>query len=599
MLTSERLLKISSILIVLITVVFSTVVVITELMKPDRMFDKIVENQCRGKYITESKANSESDLNTHQESCVLVKETGNGFLKLVNSLGKLENHQYLYIGEEGILLKNGGNNFSKQAEYIHQCLRTSECTLEKLEDSEVSVTGLLYDRNGELVCSNTFSKTILSQTAKGFRRLFTEMAEIKGKNIGELALKLFFHHSYTFIEKKDPKYINKLLNNDTDGLFISSRGAKIRVLPFEYSRNAMKVLDRKARQYGLKKDEYKNELAKIYLFRTSQYFENKQKLVPWEGTSSILKKDYSDNIASMFLKKHLEKVLDSKKRFILEYNISDGKKESKDASMFTSISLAEATIEQSPKALKIINRLVKRKLSILSSSYLFNIITLNGNDINIAGDLMKQSADTFSDPEKVKTLMKKDPVYSGIFLESHLLSTGNASSTEELFKAATKEFKNLDKKDQIRFIIYLGKLRPEKNCILYKNISAFINDKTDLIYSTVFNNRGFYATAGSISLKNSDKPDTALTIALASGLSELRSQGLLDIKLAQIESRVGNFIKFMMVTDDDFPRWNDPKTKARIQGGIRSHVGSKRIKLSNSIRAFNYFNNRLNSQRKK
>jgi hypothetical protein len=55
----------------------------------------------------------------------------------------------------------------------------------------------------------------------------------------------------------------------------------------------------------------------------------------------------------------------------------------------------------------------------------------------------------------------------------------------------------------------------------------------------------------------------------------------------------------MMVTDKDFPRWNDPETKAKIQGGIRSHVGSEKIKLSNSIRAFNYFNNRLNSQTKK
>jgi len=598
MLTSERLLKIISILTVLVTVVFSAVVVITEVMKPDRMFDKIIENQCGGS-ITESKADNEDDLNTDKESCILIKETGNDFLKLASSLGRLENHQYLYTGKEGVIIKNGENDFSKEAEFIHRCLRKSECALEKLEDSEVSVTGLLYDRSGELVCSNTFSKTALSQTAKGFRRLFTEMTKIQKKDLSELALKLFFHHRYTFIEKKDPKYINKLLNNDTDGLFLSSRGAKIRVLPFEYSKNAMKILDRKARQYGLKKDEYKNELAKIYLFRTSQYFENKQKLVPWEGTSSFLKKDYSDNIASMFLKKHLEKVLDSKKQFALEYNIADGKKESKNASVFTRISLAQVMIEHSPIALKIIKGLVKRKLSVLSSSYLFNVIKLNENDLNIDGDFIKQSADTFSDPEEVKEFIKKDPVYSGLFLESHLLSTGNASSTQALFKTATSEFTNLDKKDKIRFIIYLGKLRPEKDSILYKDISAFINDKTELIYSTVFNNRGFYATAGSISLENSDKPDTALTIALASGLSELRSQGLLDIKLAQIESAAGNFIKFMMVTGDDFPRWNDPRTKAKIQGGIRSHVGSEKIKLSNSIRAFNYFSNRLNSQRKK
>ena len=598
MLTSERLLKIISILTVLITVGFSTVVVIKELMRPEKMFDRIVEKECRGNYVTEDEASSESDLKSSESSCILIKKAENSFLKLVDVLGRLEDHQYLYKGKKGVLLKKESTDFSKQAEYIHKCLRFPECNLDKLEDSKVSVTGLMYDRNGELVCSNTFFKTSISQIAKGLKRLFTEITKVRKKDIDKLALKLLFHHEYTFIEEKKPEFINRLLNNDTDGLYISSRGAKIRVLPLEYSGNAMNILGKKGRQYGLEKDEYKNELAKIYLFRTSQYFENGQKMIPWEGASAILKKDYSDNLAKIFLKKRLENVLTQKKRFPLERNFIDGAKEKKDASHFTQLSLAEAMIESSPEAFKIIRWLLKRNLSDLTSSYIFNIIKLSGRDADFSGDILKSFAAKFSDTEKVGSMIKKDPIYTGFFLESHLLSTENISSTEKLFNVAVNEFGKLENKDRIRFIIYLGKLTLKKNNDLFGKLSEFINRNSKLFQDVLWNSRGFSRTAGSISLNKSDKPDTALTLALASGLSELRKNHLLGSDLSEIESGLGNFIRFMIVTGDDFPRWNDPKVKAKVQGGVRSSVGSQKIKLSNSVRAYRYFSNRSKSESK-
>ncbi len=591
MLTSERLLKIISVLTVLVTVVFSTVVVISELMKPEKMLDRIVEDECGGVYTTDNKSTSESDLKAAKNRCILISKTDNPFQKRAVSLGRLEDHHYLYKGPEGVLLKKESTDFSSLADHIQKCIRTSDCTPGELEDSKVSVTGLMYDRSGEMVCSTTFYKTSLFQVDKGFRRLFTEMCAFKKQDLSKLALKLLFHHSYTFVEQKEPEHINGLLNNETDGLYISSRGAKIRVLPFEYSKNAMKVLDRKGRQYGLKKDEYKNELAKIYLFRTSQYFENGQKMVPWAGSSALLKKDYSDNIVMMFLRKHLENVLNEKKRFPLERNISDGKRGEKDASFFTQLSLAEVMID-SPKAVNILGRLLQKDLSDLTSSYLFNIINLSGK-ADMAEDRLSSIAERFSDFEKVKTLTQKDPVYTGFFLESHLLSSNDPVSTEKLFDAAEKEFGRLNRKDKIRLIIYLGKLIPPKNSPLSEKIHRFINDQAGLFKEVLVDSRGFYGTSGSISTKRSDMPDTALSLAVASGLAELKKQGLLERELLEIESGLGSFIRFITVTGDDFPRWKDPQTKVKVQGGVRSFNGSDTVKLSNTIRAYNYFRNRL------
>lgn len=597
MLTSERLLKIISILTVLITLGFSAVVVTTELMRPEKMFDRVVEDECGGDFFTDSKSTSESDLRASDKKCILIKEQKNSFQKLTGSLGKLGEHHYLFKGKEGVLLRQGSTDFQKQADYIHKCLRTGKCDLTELKDEKISVTGLMYDRSGKLVSSNTFFKTSLSQTASGFKRLFTEIAKINDKDISQLALKLLFHHSYTFIEKKDPSFINRLVNGDTDGLYISSRGAKIRILPFEHSSDAMKILNRKGRQYGLKKDEYKNDLAKIYLFRTSQYFENGQEMVSWEGNSSLKKKDYSDNIALMFLKKHLENALSAKKRFVLERNIGNGEKGDKYASFFTQLSLAEATAGLSPYSAAIINNMTNKKLSDLTASYLFNIINLSGIDSDTAGEFMTKTSKRFSDPELVKELIKKNPVYSGFFLETHLLSTNDSESTSRLFDTVVKEFVNLGKKDKVRSIIYLSKLELKKDSELYNKAYKFINSKSKLFKKALFDSRGFQITDGAISLSRSGKPDTALSLAVASGLSGLKKQSLLDRELLEIESRSGNFIKFLIVTGDDFPRWKDPKTKVRVQGGVRSQTGSDKIKLSNTIRAYNYFKNRSGSAR--
>lgn len=592
MLTSERLLKTISILTVLITLGFSASVVIAELMRPEKMFDKIVEDSCGGKYSVEEKATMESDLESAENLCILVKKPSTTFLKLVSKLGKLENHHYLYKGSEGILIKKSSTDYSAFADHIQKCIRSSDCSLGELKDSRISVTGLIYDRNGELVCSSTFSDTSLSQVNKGFRRLFTEICKFKKKELPQLALKLLFHQNYTLIEQKEPEHVNSLLNNDTDGLYISSRGAKIRVLPFEYSKDGMKILNRKGRQYGLKKDEYKNDLAKIYLFRTSQYFENKMKMVPWEGNTALSKKDYSDNIAAMFLEKHLENALAAKRRFVLEQSIGDGRNGKKYASFFTQLSLAEAIYDVSPISKNILSKLENMELSDLTASYLFNIKSLMENNSDATSEFVTKTSEKFSDPETVKKLIVKNPVYTGFFLESHLLATDDAKSVEKLFDTAIGEFDKLKKKNQIRLIIYLGELLPEKDSTLFNKVSKFVNARHELFRSVIFDNRGFDKTAGSISLKKSSEPDTALSLAAASGLSELSKRGFLDRDLLEVESGLGNFIKFMIVTGDDFPRWKDPKTKVKVQGGVRSHVGSEKIKLSNTIRAYSYFKNR-------
>ena len=87
-------------------------------------------------------------------------------------------------------------------------------------------------------------------------------------------------------------------------------------------------------------------------------------------------------------------------------------------------------------------------------------------------------------------------------------------------------------------------------------------------------------------------PDTAISVLIASGLSRAVSKDYHNDFIFETESLSGNFLRFLIVTDDDFPNWGSSKAKSSVQGGVRVFPGAGTVKLANSTRVLEYFVNR-------
>jgi len=605
--TSEKFITILSTAIVLITIVFSSVVFVKELVKPSDVLERTLLDNCRENKFPEDKINDENELENIASDCVFISDElaeSSEFTKKFKNLQHLKKFDYLFLGKKGILLKRNTVDHKKDAEYIYKCFKDAACS-DQGSDESITITYLMQDSKGEVAISTTYNDLPAHQTVKNFKKLYKEISAIK-KLSGDFRLTLLFHKNYTYIENKTPEHVIPLLKRKIDGLFLKSRGAKIRVLPWEYSDNPVNVLDRKGRQYGLDKEEYKKDEASVYHYRTVQFIEKNGEMVPWLGIYNDKKSNYSDNLAIRMISKHLKNIQSSDGSFPAEMNIFDGvdkgSKDNLNIQAETAIALfkASAVLKDgalADSAVKAVGYLIKKNLSAeVSSALLLYILSLCGDQCSLDEHAEKKDelVKFFSDMANIRKSIADNPVYSGIFLNAFSASSEKLKDQEiELLKNALDKYSGLNHSDKLRFISYLMWTDYKKDSETFEMVRSFVNRETVFIKESLFDDRGFNDFSGSfMSSAKKSIPDTAISVLIASGLSRAVSKDYHNDFIFETESLSGNFLRFLIVTDDDFPNWGSLKAKSSVQGGVRVFPGAGTVKLANSTRVLEYFVNR-------
>ena len=325
MLTIEKVLKFVSASTLAATLIFIAVVVVQELTKPKEVLERIKKENCASFFEFATPPENESDLEKAAAECVFVPETqvkNSEFAESLSKFRKLDGFDYLFAGKSGILLKKNSGSPLEEADFILRCFRQEKCPGE-IPDSKKTVTAVALDSTGKAVISVTYEDNLVSSTAKNLKKLFNEIAKIKKLDISQLRLVLYFHSEYAYLEDKNDKYLISLPKSGVDGLYLKSRGAKIRLLPWEYSVNPLSVLDRKGAQYGLEKDEYKKDVASVYFYRTTQFSENNDIAIPWLNGSSLKKQDYSPLFSLRLIAKQLKNIQKNDGSFPTELETDD------------------------------------------------------------------------------------------------------------------------------------------------------------------------------------------------------------------------------------------------------------------------------------
>lgn len=612
--TSEKLIHLVSILIVSVTVVFSAVVVIKEVMKPQDAFERIAQTECSAVTTLSESPEDEKTLLDSNSECILLssdRSKKTGFSEMLFSFGRLNGLDYLYSGKKGVLVKKIAGNRSADAAFALECIRKNECS--KKSERTVTATFVMLDSFGKVEISETYNDLPLYKAAKSFNKLVTEISKIRKIDASSLRLKMFFHSSYAYIEDKTPEHVISLLKRGVDGLFLKSRGASIRVLPWEYSDNPVNVIDRKGRQYGLDKEEYKKDEASFYHYRTEQFIEKNGNMIPWAGAYSEDKKDYSDSISLLFISKHIKNIQKDNGLFPFEIETSTG--EEIEGRISTNILIpavsaifraGEALNDEELKssALKAFEKIAEKEdLSEISKGYMLDFLELcKEMCVNEHTSKMKNELTAlFNDAEKLKEMIDKNAVFTGVFLRAFSISAKSVATSQktvDILKISFNKFNNMKDADKLRFISHLSFAGFEPQTEPGKMIVTFFNEQTDFIKENLFDNRGFSDFSGSFrSFTKKTAPDTAMSLFMASGLSKAVSAGYHNDSILQMEGSIGIFLRFLIVTDDDFPNWGKLKAKSTVQGGVKSAVGAEAVKFSNSYRALDYFVNRVSAGR--
>lgn len=617
MITSEKLLKIISLLILISTVLFSIITVAQELLKPDERLDRIVSDQCDDPYpVLDKTVESESELEAIGQECLFIppeKLNGSPFLKSISLMSNLHKFDALFVGKKGILLKRIATDHKNAAQSIVACIRKDECSV-GIADEKHTVTILFKNSTGRTEASVSYVDTQLSQITRNSKKLLTDILKLKNIDINSLRLLIYFHKSYTFIENKTPEYVVSLMKKGVDGVYLESRGAKIRVLPDEYqASDPFDLLDKKGRQYGLEKEEYKKDEASVFIYRTVQFIERNGEMIPFSGNSTLSKAGYSDRISALFISKHLKNIQENSGRFTAGLEIYEGTATEEKDSLVSQAYAAMALfkISESLNDPSLFDAAVKSFSFIAGTDNksdevkAFMVILSSLCDGKCYGNLMRGAvidySSEFQNVDKTAELIDNNPAFTGIFMNAALIAKKDADiemKLVEALKRSAAKFEKMKPEEKIRYVSSICEIDPAGSPVLGEAVRTFLKEHEPYLNSLKFDHRNFDDLRGAISIKAAaEKPDTALSILLANGLSSSDTFGTSTDRTSRMANEMGNFIKHMIVTDDDFPAWGSTTSKPKVQGGVRAFPGSSKIRIFNSARALNYFSNRISTKR--
>ena len=598
MITIEKVLRFVSASTLAATVIFTVVVVVKELTKPKDVLERIKQEHCASVSELEDAPSFEYDLKKSESECFFVPSSLREKTDFADSLfkfRKLEDFDYLFSGKNGILMKKNDDSLEKEAGFLIKCFRNDECSL-NIPDTKRTITATAWDINGNLMMSVTYEDNLLSMTAKNLKKLFNEIAKIKKLDLEKLRLILYFHSEYAYLEDKSEKYLITLPKSGIDGLYLKSRGAKIRLLPWEYSTNPLSVLDRKGSQYGLDRDEYKKEAASVYFYRTTQFSENDGNAELWFDGSSLAKSDYSPKFSLHLIAKHLKSIQREDGSFPTELETTDAKEKNAKESLLMQAYASEVLFRMA-------ERLEDPALAEAAEKTLKYVLEKEEKDDAAVSKLealmVRQKKEfgyqyQFFDFDRTEKAITANFIYSGIFIEAFSLLSKDKNKDEKivsLLKKAVSLFESASTENKMRFIAYLADFNPKKGTASYKAMKDFFASQSGFLKERTFDDRGFVHEKGTFTTdKSKNLPDSSLSLLLADGLTKALVNKLISRKTAEETALLsGDFIRKLIISSDDFPNWGSVKAKAKIQGGVRASNRSKTVKLSNTLRAASYF----------
>lgn len=600
MVTSEKLIKFVSVAIAAATVLFIIVVIVQELAKPASMLDRIISEKCATLTKADNAPESEAELKKIGSECVLVPDGDSDFAKSLRNFARLRSFDYLFSGEAGVLLKLRTSNFESEAKFILDSFRGREP--EKIPDSKLTLTAAMYSPSGEPVITASYDGTSLHQIADNLPELFGEIAKIKQLDLKSLKLMLYFHSEYAYLENKSPDYLNQLPQPLVDGLYIKSRGAKLRVLPWEYSNKPLSVLDRKGRQYGLEKEEYTNELATVWFYRTFQFLEGK----PFLGPAALEKGEMSPSLALRHIAKHLKNSQEQDGSLPAELDIKSAKPGNGKLSPTALSQVAEMMIKASElledselkaSGLRALGYAKSRLEEDKTAAAAYLIAADSVSEELDREELSKIYTGLLGGDEAVRELISQKPVYAGIFLEAFRLyaKSGKAGKLSELIDLALSGHDGLNAEERLRFIGHFPALRLDSSTEDFEKIKNFYQAQSDFLEKHKFDPRRFGFYQGTfVQDPKRQAPDFTLSLLVSSGLARAAAQGYTKPG----SDSAGTYIRYLIVTDDDLKKWGDPKAKIKSQGGVRTSPNGKTVTLQNTARAASFFIDMLSEAKK-
>lgn len=288
MMTGDRLLKIVTGTLVAAFVIFAIVVVSRELMRRSDPLARIAEETCDT--VTAAGADappgasflpsppSSAEEAARIPGCLFIDAAVRDATPLSKSFFAHETvpgWDYLYLGPRGVLVIRDERSFKAEADAIRSCIRQNACSDADAapEKDPVSLTISLLTPSGERPVTVSFYERRLRDILREAPALLAEMCAAKGRKMSDLAIETTFHRRYALVGAPDEKTISGLARPGRDGLLLASRGAKIRLLPWEYRANPLRALAAKGVPYGLEKEEYRKEVATVRIFLTERFRE--------------------------------------------------------------------------------------------------------------------------------------------------------------------------------------------------------------------------------------------------------------------------------------------------------------------------------------
>ncbi len=297
MLTGDRLLKIVTGALVVIFVIFAIVIISRQLMRRSDPLTRIAEETCNtviaagadappGASFLPAPPSSLEDI-SRISGCLFLDTTTRDTTPLSRSFFAHETipgWDYLYLGPRGVLTIRDDRSFEAEANAVQACLRRGACDDATDDERLFSLTIALRTSSGDRPVTVSFYERRLRDILREVPELIAAMCAAKGLKMSDLAIETTFHRRYALIGSPDEKSVAALARPHRDGLLLASRGAKIRLLPWEYRANPLRALAAKGVSYGLEKEEYRKEIATVKMFMTIRYREE-------GGSMSLVSKD--------------------------------------------------------------------------------------------------------------------------------------------------------------------------------------------------------------------------------------------------------------------------------------------------------------------
>ncbi len=297
--TADRFLRIASGLLLASFIVFALIVVARELARSRDPLIRLAAEQCvtlaaagreapPGAEFLPAVPASEQDLMKSGASCIFFDDTvrdASPLTAAVFARKPIAGWDHLFLGPRGALIIRDERDFAAGAIALRDCLRNDRCDTDPTRDPVVSLTVSLLKRSGQQrpLTVSFYDETFGAILAK-LPGLLREMANAKKLDTAEMTLETAFHRHYARIMEPDEKKIAALAMKERDGLMLASRGARIRLLPWEYDKNPLRRLSAKGTQYGLEKEEYKKDVASVFIFSTVRHRETDGAMMPVETT---------------------------------------------------------------------------------------------------------------------------------------------------------------------------------------------------------------------------------------------------------------------------------------------------------------------------